>query len=152
MSKKTTKTRTARKKTTPIPPITDAHLIALLSFITYGDHKDDGGHSAATFANAARAAQSMLTTQPLTSAFGLLLHQPSVYDEVSKCLAAHIRHHWTDPKDSIRAFNAIETARREENDDDVKAHDVMDLLPSYMDQALLLGACLMYELLKGGAR
>lgn len=150
--KTTTKARTTRRNTTPAPPLTDARLVALLSFITNGDiHNDSDGRLADSFANSARSAWTMLTSQPVTSAFGLNIGRPTVYEEVSQCLAADICH-WTDPKDSRRAFDTIEAARKQESDDALNPADVNQMLDAYMDHSLLLGACLMYALLNGGAR
>jgi hypothetical protein len=140
-----------RRKRIATPQLTDAHLAALLMFLHGASPDDRGGRNGRQFAHADQAAQAMLTSYPLTSAFGVLLDRPVIYDEVAAALRADVPL-WTNPKDTRRALEAIEDARNEKADAAVKANDIRDLLPAYIDSAVLVGACLMYRLLKGGER
>ncbi len=148
---KTQKTKSPRIRKAQVPPtLSDPHLAALLLFIG-GVNSDDDGRAAARFARMQAAAATMLTTPPITAAFDLSVDRPDVYSVVGADVRQDLRT-WTDPAGSKRAYDAIEAAWHEENDDRVSYKDVRDMLPSYIDAGVRLGACLMYELLKGGAR
>ncbi len=146
--------RRSRHATRPdaAPPLTDPHLAALLLHISCSDgiHDNDGRH-AARLAQSAASAHRLLTSQPITSAFGMYIDRPGVEEQVSANLLADIPN-WTDPKDSRRAFKAIDAALESAGPKTILANDVEEILPAYVYHSVQLGACLMYELLKGGAR
>jgi hypothetical protein len=136
--------------------LTDAHLVALLSFIAYGADDDDDETFAATFASSARSARSLLTSLPLTTAFSYRGDRPAVFSEVHESVREGIRR----PRDlgerdleKLRSgFDAIAKAIKEDDSGVITGNDVRFVLPVYVDNALLLGACLMYELLNGGVK
>ena len=139
-----------KKNSTRQPLFTDPHLLALIMHIgnVHTDDRDSPG--VMLLANADAAARTILTSQPLHSAFVLLLDRPSIYSEVRACVRKTAAH-WTDPKDSVRAVEAMEAAWDEEADE-VRYEDVRDTMPGFIDAATIMGACLMYRLLKGGPR
>ena len=145
--------RRSRQATRPdaAPPLTDPHLTALLLHISCCDGIHDDGRHAARLAQSAASAHRLLTSQPITSAFGMYIDRPDVEEQVSANLLADIPN-WTDPKDSRRAFKAIDTALDSAGPETIRANDVEEILPAYVYHAVQLGACLMYELLKGGVR
>lgn len=156
MGKKTTTktTRIARRRTSNAAvQLTDPHLTALLSYIHGGRREDPDGRFAELYGRAAAAANGLLTSQPVSSAFELHIHRPTIYEAVSSTLKADLQH-WTDPADSLRAFNAIEEAWHEQSigERSVDDRDLTEMMPAYIDHAVYVGACLMYRLLKGGAR
>jgi hypothetical protein len=145
--------RDDEEKRPSLPPgMADAHLTALLMFLSGAAPNDKGQRTAAQFDAADGAARAMLTSHPLPNAFGAMRDRPIVYGEVAAALQSDL-YAWTEPKETWRAFNAIESARNETGDaDTLLASDVRDLLPAYIDTAVLVGACLMYRLLNGGSR
>jgi hypothetical protein len=152
MSKKIApKARTTRRRSAKAPIFTNPHLTALLTYIARSG-EDGDGRAAAQFERCMASAHTLFASYPLTSAFALFRDRPSIYDEVSANVRAEIQH-WTDPKDSLRAFTAVDDARRDDSDSDtVAANDINEVADSYIEQGVLLGACLMYQMLKGGAR
>lgn len=133
------------------PTLTDPRLAALLAFLDASRDDDQSGRRAALYARADAAAARLLDAQPITSAFALVGDRPTIYDEVCRTIREDVPN-WTDPESSERAFNAIEDAWHERAGAAVRAWDVTETMPSYIEHAVLLGACIMYRLLAGGAR
>jgi hypothetical protein len=132
-------------------PITDPLLAALLSFIDGARRDDDDGRFAELYGSALAAADRLLTSQPITSAFEMLRDRPTLHEEVSASIDADIQN-WTNHKDTRRAFMAVQAAWREESDDPVDPRHITEMMPAYIEHAVYLGACLMYRFLKGGVR
>jgi len=136
---------TARtRKTTPL---TDPHLAALLSFLNLPDEEKDGAR-AASYARAEAVAAKMLENQPITTAFALQRGRPVIYDEVFALVRAWSR----GDAASRKVIAQVYAAYKERGADDIPATAVRDVVPSLIDEAMAVGACLMYQLLQGGAR
>ena len=72
MTKKKTPTRKARTVRTSAPvQITDPHLTALLSFLDGARGEDPDGRTVGVYGRALAAADRLLTSLPITSAFEL---------------------------------------------------------------------------------
>jgi hypothetical protein len=145
--------RTRTPRTSNAVQLTDPHLTALLSFIDGARRDDPDGRFAEKYGHAAAAADVLLTSRPVSSAFELHIDRPTIYEAVSGTVKADIPN-WTDPADSLRAFNAIQEAWHEESigERSVDDRDITEMMPSYIEHAVYLGACLMYRLLNGGVR
>ena len=137
-----------RPKTAP-SALTDPHLAALLLFVS-GTHDDDGRH-AADFAAALADTRERLTSQPLTSAFDWRRH-PSVEDQVRAAVATKIAR-IQDPYHSSVGRLILDALNGDtEETIAVKRGALRTLVSDHIDAALLRGACVMYYLLKDGAR
>jgi hypothetical protein len=143
--------RTATRKPAPLPTLRDPLLTALLSYIDGGAADDDDGRKAVIFGRALQGADRLLTSEPITSAFQLFADRPAMYEVVAESIVADLPN-WTAPIETRRAFEAVEMARHDEGPDTIDSSDVNMIANSYIDHGMLLGACLMYRLLKGGAR
>lgn len=160
MSKKKTQPRKRTKTSTEMsaiavpPQLTDPHLAALLSFIDGSRRDDYDGRFAAIYGRALAAADQMLTSLPVTSAFELHRDRPSIYEVICSAIEADIAATDTDPADTLRAFTSIQDAWHEDSvgERSVDDKDITNMMPSYIDHSVYVGACLMYRLLKGGAR
>jgi hypothetical protein len=96
-----------RSVTPPAAAKLDPHLTALLSYITFGATEDEDGRVARGFGRAMAAADQLLTSEPQTSAFQLWRNRPSLNELVADAIAADLES-WTDPRDSRRAFEAVD--------------------------------------------
>lgn len=143
MSKKQSRTKRPQARVN-LPALTDPLLTALLMYI-------GNDSNARTFVAADTVAQRMLTSQPITTAFEMYIDRPVVYEEIAEALRARMQD-WTEPAASMRSLDAMEAARRDDSRASVAWRDVNSTLDSYIDTAMLAGACLMYRLLNGGGR
>lgn len=131
--------------------LTDPMLTALLMYIDNAAGDDDNGSVAKKYAAAADAADAMLTSYPLTTAFGGILNRPNVADFVRAAVDANrstseqdddhrqLHHRVTDGADDVEPITG-------------ERGQWQSLLWAYSDEAVLIGATLMYRLLKGGTR
>ena len=138
---------THRKK--PAASLADARLTALLMYLT-GTNQDDDGRIADRFAHAHDAARRMLSSRPLTSAFSLQLRRPELNELIYRNILQDMRR-WLDATETRRVLERVQGDRWRESES-VSRLDLQQLFLAHQDHGVLAGACLMYELLDGGAR
>ena len=130
-----------KSKKTPskkIPPITDPQLVALLSYIN--DHKSEE-----TLDAIADLSRRILTTGHPASAFECHAGRPQIVESViERNRAAMAESESQDDKDAWDALSDTEgedfTLRREV---------LFNVAVSCISEATLVGACLMYHILRG---
>ena len=151
-TKTSKKTRTVSKRhTAALPPVTDLHLLALLKFMSGNDVSLDYFDIQAR--HAAAGASALLTSEPVMAAFDSFSDRPEVSALLSVAVRAWLR--TPDPavgESKVRSAKFIEAV--EKGEDLAPYHpdsiDFMDLFHTFGDSGMLMGATLMYRLLKGG--
>ncbi len=141
----------AHKRQTPasIPPLTDPHLTALLMFLANKSPSEDGCVDRA-FSAALADADALLSSLPLTSAFDDILTRPCLNNQVRAATEASTG---TDADQRRRLLAEIFDGEQHDADPITAAvGGVQALLWDYTGHGMVRGACLMYRLLKGGAR
>ena len=121
MSKKPAQTAQSKRRTSAkaqLPPLTDPHLVALLSFIDGSDARDTD----AQYSRVNQAALAMLTSLPLTDAFDHKLNRPTLYGLICQCLLEEAKE-WTDSEADRRVILAASYT------DDIDTSDIDDQDP-----------------------
>lgn len=150
---KKTKTKTRKTKKTAALPLTDPRLVALLMFLD-GDQPS----GVTEYASALSAADRLLTSYPLDEAFMKRNDRPDIAGLITEAVHRHISNH--EESDRICDLHAtvmpdVVGASQMCGDHDPISGAFIDhksLLWNYGEQGMLLGACLLYRLLTGGAR
>ena len=142
---KTTRTRTAAP---PVPPLTDPHLAALLSYLSVSDPGDEEAGDAQARLDA--AARALLSRRPVGAVFSWLspkVGELDVYTQIHALVAADAAR----SPDLAALCRTAADAMRDEGPADVPADAVAAAGTLYIDTSMLLGAAVMYHLLRGGA-
>ena len=150
--------RRARQPKNPGPPadpvpsvLTEPHLVALLLYVS-GSAGDDDGRIAADFAATLADTREVLTRQPLTNTFDWRLPRRCVEDQVRAAVAAKIAR--GDERFRSGAGRLFLDALNGDTEETIaiKRGALKTLVWDHIEAALLRGACVMYCLLKDGAR
>ena len=143
---------TPRPAADPGPPVlTEPRLAALLLYVS-GSAGDDDGRIAGDFAATLADTREVLARQPLTNTFDWRLPRRCVEDQVRAAVAAKIAR--GDERFRCGAGELFLDALNGDTEETIAIERgaLETLVWDHLEAALLRGACVMYCLLKDGAR